>query len=101
MAERSARGRALRAAIMSLVPAEVAFHDIWVWISRNRDPHVDIVFQRDVDLEDSKTNGVRPQLESAIRQASESLGAAGFDVRYHSHEEVERKFNGDYFKYFR
>lgn len=101
MAARSERERALRDLIVSRIPDEIAFHDVWIWITRDRQLHMDFVFPRDVDLEASETNNARRQVESAIRQASESFDGAEVDVSYHSHEEVKRKFNGNYFMYFR
>lgn len=99
MRKRLAEEADLKAAIFARLPERVPCHDVWVWLSDDVCT-VSFVFPDDADLE-RRGNESQALVEAAIKNASEYKGLKEFEIEYHSHEHVLKRFNGDYDQYFR
>ena len=96
MRERSDQARKLKAQILINLSSNQPCHDIWVWPN---DDKTTVSYIYPIDSEHDK--GENQEIESAIKSAAQSLGIENISIDYHSHENVLKKYNGNYDKYFR
>lgn len=96
MNERLEQGKKLRAQILSNLSSNHSCHDILVWPSDSQTA-VSYIFHSDSDLD----KGEIKEIEQVIKSAAKSLSIENISVDYHSHENVLKKHNGNYDKYFR
>ena len=96
MRERSEKGKKLKAQILINLPSNQPCHDIWVWPSDDQTT-VSYIYPTDSDHD----KGENQEIEYAIKSAAQSQGIENISIDYHSHENVLKKHNGNYGKYFR
>lgn len=96
MKERLEQGKKLKVQILSNLSSNQPCHDIWVWSSDSQ-TSVSYIFPNDSD----KDKGETQEIEHAINSAAQSLGIKNISINYHSHENVLKRYNGNYDQYFR
>ena len=75
-----------------------------LWVGSNREltfVGFDLWYQRDEDLEQDRASGRRAELASIMQGAAREIANADSEVRFHSHQTVQEKCGGDYFRYLR
>jgi hypothetical protein len=100
MRARLAREAEIRDRILSCIPQGLPCHDVWAWFN---EPNTTIsyVYPNNSDLEDHELNGTKERVEGIVREAATPSENNKLVIEYHSHENVLKRFNGNYDKYFR
>ena len=61
----------------------------------------DVWYQFDNELERDRSSGRLAELTSIMQTAAKQIANADSEVRFHSHQTVQEKCDGDYFRYLR
>jgi hypothetical protein len=61
----------------------------------------DVWYESDEDLERDRSSGRHEELTEIMQRAAKQIADAESEVRFHSHQFVKEKYEGDYFRYFR